>query len=367
MTYGLNDICLIPAVVSNIQHRSECDCFNVDNMLPLFTAPMNSVIDQNNYGVFQNNKINTIIPRGVDYKTRFTLSTDTFVALGLDEFDRFISDFQGVYEEDNEIRYVCVDVANGHMKHLIDKCAEAKDMFGGRLVIMTGNIANPDTYYEYAKAGIDFCRCGIGGSSICTTSANLSVHYGMASLIIDVAKRKCKVESISRQQEKLNSDCIYKSVPFIVADGGLNTSSKIITALALGADFCMIGELFAGCEEACGEVVDKAVVELTVDEYNVDKENYIKKYHDRIVYRKHRVYYGMSTKRAQKENGGEGNKTAEGIEKLVPIKYKLAGWCENFIDNLRSSMSYANAKSLEVFKNTKYEIVSPLEFYSFNK
>lgn len=367
MTYGLNDICLIPAVVSNIQHRSECDCFNVDNMLPLFTAPMNSVIDQNNYGIFQNNKINTIIPRGVDYKIRFTLSTDTFVALGLDEFDRFLLDFQDVYEDDNEIRYVCVDVANGHMKHLIDKCAEAKDMFGGRLLIMTGNIANPDTYYEYAKAGIDFVRCGIGGSSICTTSANLKIHYGMASLIIEVAKRKKRVIDSIERCYSTQAECVYNSVPFIIADGGINSNSKVIAALALGADYVMIGELFAGCQEACGEVIYKEVEDYTITEFKIDDNNSKYQYHKKYTQKPHRRYYGMSTKRAQKENGGEGNKTAEGIEKLVPIKYTLSGWCENFIDNLRSSMSYANAKSLELFKNTKYEIVSPLEFYSFNK
>ena len=367
MTYGLNDICLTPEVVTNIKSRSECDCYNVDNMLPLFTAPMNSVINTENYGYFQNHKINTIIPRGISYQRRFVLSKDTFVALGLEEFDQFIEDFQEYYETESDLRYVCIDVANGHMSHLIDKCAEVKDRFGGRLVIMTGNIANPDTYYEYAKAGLDFCRCSIGSGSCCVTACNTGHYTGMASLIIDLVKRKAKVESAVEACNRIGSDCIYKSIPFIVADGGFNTEGKIVKALALGADFCMIGELFAGCEEACGDVVYKEVEDYVIDEVPVDDGKVIYRQRRRLLEKPFRRYYGMSTKKAQKENGGKGNKTAEGIEKLVPIRYHLSGWVENFSDNLRSAMSYSNARTLEEFKNTKYEIVSPLEFYSFNK
>lgn len=367
MTYGLNDICLTPAVVTNIKSRSECDCYNVDNMLPLFTAPMNSVINTENYGYFQNNKINTIIPRGVDYKKRFVLSTDTFVALGLEEFDQFLEDFQKVYEEENDLRYICIDVANGHMKHLIDKCAEAKNRYGGRLVIMTGNIANPDTYLEYAKAGIDFCRCSIGSGSCCITACNTGQYAALASLIIGVSNRKKRVLESIRQCKEHYIDGIYKSVPFIIADGGFNTEGKIVKALALGADYVMIGSLFAGCEEACGEEVLKEISSYEIVEKNIDGENSIKEYIEKRILKRHRVYYGMSTKRAQKENGGRGDKTAEGIQRLIPINYRLSDWCENFTDNLRSSMSYSNARTLEEFKETKYEIVSPLEFNEFNK
>ena len=60
MTYGLNDICLVPARISDIEHREQCNPYNADNMLPLFTAPMSSVINESNYQVFMDNKINTI-------------------------------------------------------------------------------------------------------------------------------------------------------------------------------------------------------------------------------------------------------------------------------------------------------------------
>lgn len=345
MTYGLNDICLVPARISRVEHRADCNPYNFDNMLPLFTAPMNSVIDENNYEVFLKNKINTIIPRGVDYKKRWELSTKTFVALGLSEFETFIIDYTAIYDVSDDIRYVCVDIANGHMKKLIDLCATAKAAFGGRLLLMAGNIANPDTYVDYAKAGIDFVRVGIGGGSVCTTSANGGVHFAMASLIKEVVDHKWSIEKAILDAEKVRIKHVYQSVPLIVADGGFDNYDKIIKALALGADYVMIGKLFAQCEEACGELVNHNGASGTMA----------------------RLYYGMSTKKAQIETGNKVLKTAEGIEVTVPILYKLDGWCENFIDYLRSMMSYTDSFNLSEFKNTKYKIVSPSEYLSFYK
>ena len=66
MLLSFNDICLVPSVISEIEHRSECSPYLDNGMLPLFTAPMTSVIDENNWKIFKENKINTIIPRSVD-------------------------------------------------------------------------------------------------------------------------------------------------------------------------------------------------------------------------------------------------------------------------------------------------------------
>lgn len=326
MTYGLNDICLVPARISKIEHRAECCPYNFDGMLPLFTAPMNSIINENNYQVFLDNKVNTIIPRGVDYNKRWELSTKTFVAFGLAEFESFIKDFSTIFDQTNDIRYVCVDIANGHMQKLIDLCKKAKSMFEWRLVLMAGNIANPQTYLDYAEAGIDFVRIGIGGGSACLTSANIGIHYAMGSLIKEIVDIKNEIKDKS------------KNLPFIVADGGFDNYDKIIKALALGADYVMVGKLFAQTEEACGKVVG-----------------------DR------REYYGMSTKKAQIETGNQKLKTAEGIEFTVPILYKLQGWCENFIDYLRSTMSYTNSRNLTELRYTEYKIISPSEYLSYYK
>lgn len=205
MTYGLNDICLVPARISKIEHRAECCPYNFDGMLPLFTAPMNSIINENNYQVFLDNKVNTIIPRGVDYNKRWELSTKTFVAFGLAEFESFIKDFSTIFDQTNDIRYVCVDIANGHMQKLIDLCKKAKSMFEWRLVLMAGNIANPQTYLDYAEAGIDFVRIGIGGGSACFIKGTQVTMADGSQQAIETISKGDVVKTLNGPQKVLKS------------------------------------------------------------------------------------------------------------------------------------------------------------------
>lgn len=344
--YGFNDIWIKPAVISNIEHRAECNPYIEDKILPLFTAPMNSVINEENYKIFQENGINTIIPRGVDYNIRYKLSTKTFIAVGLDEFIKFIDQYkEELYscdDSDDLIRYVCVDIANGHMKKLIDLCAKAKSIFTYHLVIMTGNIANSLTYLEYAKAGIDYVRCQIGSGSMCITSCNVSIHTGIVTLLKEIIEQRNNVQADIEYCQESHFCSQYKSVPYVIADGGFNNFSKIIKALALGVDYVMIGQIFAQTEEACGEI----------------------KIDDGFRYRE---YYGMSTKRAQAETGKTELRTSEGIEKRVKVLYTLSGWCDNFKSYLQSAMSYTNSRNLIEFANSELCLVSNSEFKDFYK
>ena len=149
MTYSLDDITIIPAIVTDIEHRSECNVYNEDEMLPLFTAPMSSVINAENWEQFSKQKINTIIPRSVAYNTRVQLMDKTFVAWSLKEFEEFIETPINILP--NQTLYWCIDIANGHMKKLLTLCSKCKELYGGQVLLMTGNIANDETYYEYAN------------------------------------------------------------------------------------------------------------------------------------------------------------------------------------------------------------------------
>lgn len=346
MLLSFNDICLVPSVVSNIEHRSECSPYLDNGMLPLFTAPMSSVINDKNWELFKNNKINTIIPRSVSIKIRLEFSRYTFVAVSLSEFEEY---FVNAPALQSYIQFVCIDIANGHMKKLLDLCKQAKEKYGSSLQIMAGNIANPDTYFEYAKAGIDYIRCSIGSGSACTTSSNVGgIHYPMVSLLQKLVSHRNTVTVSIEYDGKERKNCDgeryiynspYKSIPKIVADGGFNNFDQIIKALAIGADYVMLGKIFAMSEEACGEIIDGQ-----------------------------RKYYGMSTKKAQAEFGNTTLKTAEGIETLVPIKYTLSGWCDNFTSYLRSAMSYCNSRTLTEFKkNAHVEQISANSFQAYYK
>lgn len=332
--FTLDDIVLIPAVFSKIKHRSQCSPYirehsllpGTNAKLPLFTAPMSCVINDKNYTTFKNNGINTIIPRNVYINTRLKLAKDTFVALGLEEFKTLIDNNDSLPYK----MFILIDIANGHMEQLFVLSKLAKDKYKDDLVLMVGNIANPETYIAYSMIGVDYVRCGIGTSPVCTTSANSGVHYPIGSLLEDIKEKKLYYGN--------------KGIKFakIVADGGFSNFDQINKALALGADFVMLGKIFAKAEEACGEIIDFP---------NYDEEETVSRY---------REYYGMSTKRAQVEFGKEGNKTAEGITTLVQIDYTIAGWVDNFKHYLQSAMSYTDCVTLDEFKTkVQYSTITP--------
>lgn len=356
MLYSLQDITLIPAEISTISSRSECNPHHNNGKLPIFVAPMSQILDENNWETF-NKYVNTIIPRNIPLETRLELSTKTFVALSLDEFeDRFCHD-----QELETTHYILIDVANGHMEKLLNACLLAKTFCEDKLVLMAGNVANPETYFEYARAGIDYCRMSIGSGSQCTT-ANTGIFYPMGSLL---TKTNIYKESVKAWFN--TSDCPYKSIPKIIADGGFNTFGDIIKALALGADYVMCGKIFAQTVEACGEILmnvrpidfdeTRDIFDTWIRTRDIKQIKFVQCYRD---------YYGMSTKRAQKEFGKEGNKTEEGIASKIPVRYFLESWINEFTDYLRSAMSYTNHKCLNTFiGGVKTEILSPTAIRTF--
>lgn len=162
--YSLDDISVIPAVLSDVRSRKECNPFTVslegkEKYLPIITAPMDSVVDETCYEKFQESGISTIIPRTTDLDARLILCGEVFCAFGFDEIEKeFIEN-----TSKNDKLYILIDVANGHMNYQIELGKKLKDKYGEKLKLMGGNIANPETYKLYDEAGFDYLRCGVGG------------------------------------------------------------------------------------------------------------------------------------------------------------------------------------------------------------
>lgn len=337
--FDWNDITIIPDTLSTIASRSEINPLK-DGKLPIFTAPMDMVIDENNISEFELNNINVCLPRNVKYD--ISKSTNYFYSYGLDEI---IEIFEHSYPLP---RRVLIDVANGHMQKLWDISKRIKEKFGDNIELMVGNIANPETYRKYCEIGVDWIRVGIGGGSACTTSANVSIHYPMASLVNECYE-------ISKEFDKPTK---------ILADGGFRSFSDIIKALALGADACMLGGIFNKCLESCS---DTYLLNDNTSEYiKLEKEEAIKLYKNgQSLYK---YYRGMSTKEVQKVWERKELKTGEGISKYNKVEYTLAGWRENFTDYLRSAMSYSNSRTLEEFiGEAQWVKISQNAFNRFNK
>lgn len=338
MKYDWNDISIVPETLSSISSRSEIDPTYSGN-LPLFTAPMDKVIDETNCKEFVKSNINICLPRHVKYDV--VKNDDYFYSYGLDEIIELIN------KKSKLPKRVLIDVANGHMQKLFDTSKQIKETWGDKIELMIGNIANPDTYREYCKIGVDYIRVGIGGGSACTTSANVSIHYPMASLIEECAYYKSAFENPTK----------------IVADGGFRNFSDIIKALALGADYVMLGGIFNKCLESCGENFMKD----SDNQYFQVTDERAKKSFDGGggVYK---YYRGMSTKEVQKSWNRAELKTGEGITKYNKVEYTLEGWCENFTDYLKSAMSYTDSKTLKDFiGEVRWELISQNSFMRFSK
>ena len=357
--YSYNDITIIPSITSQVQSRKIVDPFDKTyvptknclnkKMLPIFTAPMSCVLDDVNYELFEANHIYTVIPTTVVNTQRHVMffAGGRFVSFSLDEAHELI--LNEVYKKEfrkNHTYKLCIDCANGHMERLLyicDKIKEFAKKMECNIEIMTGNIANPETYFIYNEHKIDYVRVGIGGGSSCITSSNTGVHYPMASLLNNIKK---KIEA------KWSMGHIFVTYTKIIADGGIRNYSDVIKALALGADYVMIGGLFTKCLESASTeyIINKEnYIEtgLTINKYSSneqEKREYINQY--KLF---HEVY-GMSTKRVQRMRGNEELKTSEGTQHFTPILYTLKQWSENMESYLRSAMSYTGCFTLNEFR-----------------
>lgn len=303
--YSYNDLTIIPTITTSVSSRSQIDPFDYNGMLPIFTAPMSTVVNIDNFNIWNKNKIYPIIPRNISSEIRkYNIQQGNWVAISLKEaVDWFINNEIQLYNS----AYICIDIANGHMEHLINTCSDIKEKYGRQITIMTGNIANPETLYEYENTGIDYVRCSIGSGFGCITSSNTGIHYPIASLIQDCANFK--------RNKKFNIK--------IIADGGIRNYSDVIKAIALGADYVMIGGLFAGMKESAAPITESG----------------------------NKIFYGMASKEGQIAINGEKTKTSEGICKEIPITTSVENWSNNMIAYLKSAMSYCNSYALDDFRN----------------
>ena len=324
-TYSLADISIIPCELTDIESRKECNCMcesleGTRETLPIVVAPMScNYTGLQDADIYASEGINVVIPRTIAFEERLKTCKTYMTAFSLKEAESIL-EYQFASGDWPEKIFMCIDMANGHMKKQVDVGNKLREKFGKSLVLMGGNIANPKTIRHYKN--FDYLRVGIGGGAACLTSTQTATHYSMASLISDIKKLQAL--------EGLRS-------PKIIADGGISGYSDAIKCLALGADYVMMGRVFTKAA-LHGEAIGSDV-----------------------------SYYGMSTKKAQKEMGGLGNKTSEGKNMIIQKEYTLSGWVENFTDYLRSAMSYTGSRTLSAFRNnTECRVMSHNSSYAIN-
>lgn len=361
-----DDITIVPEVVTDIESRKECDPYDEFGYLPIFASPMSSVVSIENAKDFNRNKIRCVIPRSfsVEDRVKYLLSNSVnFVAFSLNEArDLFLDG--GFEKMSPEIMIfmeqfkVCIDLANGHMKSLLELVKEIKEKWGDKILIMTGNIANPETYKHYEEAGVDYCRLSIGTGDACTTASNTAIHMPVFSLLEETYAIKKSIDGRCK----------------LIADGGIKGFRDIQKAL-IYADAVMIGSLFnRAIESAAKTTYGKSY-------FNVRGYKILRPFKTLFTYGKEiprsefknvyklvksgkltafKEYFGQSTKIAQAIVASANSqtlknlKTSEGLFKYQKVEYSLSGWSENETDFLRSAMSYTNSRTLDDYKESQW-------------
>ena len=353
--YSLDEVGLIPARISNVKHRGDVNPFTKkSSVLPVFVSPMTCIVDETNISKFLYNKFIPIVPVSArwSFSKRMEMAkrTSGWAAFTLEEFKNYYPVIGGLCKE------VLIDTANGQMEELFTLVKECKKVWGNSVKIMIGNIANPETYLDCCLAGVDYVRVGIGGGSGCTTSVQTGIHTSIPYILEGINRVKTYISNCESSASiglfEYNNPEVAALKGFrtkVVADGGITSISRAIKALALGADYVMMGKLFAQCEE--GGTYTRGILTSSSKEPH-----------------KSHLYYGQSSEQGQLDRFGKIKSYPEGTELWIPVTTNLKDFSYAFESSLRSAMSYCNANTLEEFiGNVDYEIMSKHEFDSYNK
>jgi len=231
---------------------------------------------------------------------------------------------------------ILIDVPNAYIPDVEAYVKEVRKEFPDR-IIAVGNVCTGDRTQELIKAGANIVKVGIGPSGVCRTRHTTGCGRPQLSAVIECANAAHQVGGL------------------IIADGGFTMPGDLCKAFVAGADICMSGSMFAGCDEAAGEVIEKI---YRTNEYSVndDIDSYgepiITPYQPIYETKKFKEYYGMSSFRAQCENYGKKTTTgtSEGVEsKLIPYTGPIIDTINNIKGALRSCGSYIGAKSIKSF------------------
>ncbi|PKM87698.1 MAG: inosine 5-monophosphate dehydrogenase [Firmicutes bacterium HGW-Firmicutes-12] len=223
---------------------------------------------------------------------------------------------------------LCIDSSDGFSEWQSETISYIKGKYGDSVKVGAGNVVDREGFHYLAEAGADFIKVGVGGGSICITREQKGIGRGQATAVIEVAKER---------NEYYEKTGIY--IP-LCSDGGIVHDYHMVLALAMGADFVMLGRYFARFDESPGRKIKSGGM------------NYVKE------------YWGEGSDRArnwQRYDMGGDDKLSfeEGVDSYVPYAGKLKDNVEITVSKIKSTMCNCGALSIqELQKTAKMTLVS---------
>ncbi|MDF1536056.1 MAG: GMP reductase [bacterium] len=212
-----------------------------------------------------------------------------------------------------ELEFICVDVANGYAEAFVEYVHEVRQAFPDK-TIAAGNVVSGEMVEELLLSGADIVKVGIGPGSVCTTRIKAGVGYPQLSAVIECA------------------DAAHGLGGRIISDGGCACAGDVAKAFGAGADFVMIGGMFAGHDECGGQLRERGG-------------------------KSYKLFYGMSSATAmEKHSGGVADyRASEGKTVEVPYMGPIENTVKDILGGVRSACTYVGAKALkELTKRTTF-------------
>lgn len=337
-TLTFDDVALVPKF-NNVDSRTEPDLStwltkNVSTGLPLVPANMDTVIGMDLARVVVERGGIPIFHRFTDFDTQRKwveqLEGRVFLSCGVGDFGELRKRL------DLKPLGVCIDVAHGHSKKMVELVKAIKDSYP-TLEVIAGNICTARAYHDLAIAGADAVKIGIGSGAACTT--RVVTGFGVPQF---TAIRDCAEEAS------------HFRVP-IMADGGIRTSADVVKALAAGAATVMMGKIFALTEESAAEKRRFPAHHLSGNNHFCDLVPVKNPIPDGVQVQcgcpkgTEAKYRGQASVDFQNEYyGGLKRKTvAEGVDFWAPVAGSAEAVIDEFLGGIRSGMTYAGARSVK--------------------
>ncbi len=228
-----------------------------------------------------------------------------------------------------KIEFICIDVANGYSEHFGEFVQKVREAFPNHTII-AGNVVTADMTQELILRGADIVKVGIGPGSVCTTRIQTGVGYPQLSAIIECA------------------EAAHGLGAHVISDGGCTCPGDVAKAFGGGADFVMLGGMFAGHNQGGGHVItEKRNTGL------IDNETGTPVFEEKTFVK----FYGMSSKTAMEKNYGEvaEYRSSEGKTVKLPYRGDVNVTILDILGGIRSTCTYVGARRLkELSRSTTF-------------